>query len=162
MGKPKSRPRSTQRAPKARNKSTKKNPKKCCRGKKCLKVAISFWTPNGTHFWSHFLLIFKLIFYIICFTTFKKMLKLILEHSLGSERPKMSPKEPSGASKNQKPSFSKTLKNHLFFKGFWLQRPLKKASRGPRWLPKGTQKIQDPKNKNPKLDPKIITFWNQF
>ena len=76
------------------------------------------------------------------------MLKLMLEPSLGSERPKrakMSPKEPSGASKNQKPSFSKTLKNQLVFKGFWLQRPLKKASRGRRRLPKGTQKIQDPK-----------------
>ena len=94
------------------------------------------------------------------------MLKLILEPILGSERPKrakMSPKEPSGASKNQKPSFSKTLKNALVFKGFWLQRPLKKASRGPRWLPKGTQKIQDPKNRNPKLIPKIIKKdWNQF
>ena len=95
------------------------------------------------------------------------MLKLILEPSLGSERPKramMSPKEPSGASKNQKPSFSKTLKNQLVFKGFWLQRPLKKASRGRRRLPKGTQKIQDPKNRNPKLIPKIIkkigtNFW---
>ena len=118
LKKPKSRPRSTQRAPKARKKPTKKNQDKCTRGKKCLKLAISFWTPNGTHFWSHFLLIFKLIFYIICFTTFKKMLKLILEHSLGSERPKrakMSPKEPSGASKNQKPSFPKTLKNQRVF-----------------------------------------------
>ena len=87
------------------------------------------------------------------------MLKLILEPSLGSERPKrakMSPKEPSGASKNQKPSFSKTLKNQCVFKGFWLQRLLKKASRGPRWLPKDTRKIQDPKNRNPKLIPKII------
>merc|ERR1712023_312600 len=49
---------------------------------------------------------------------FRKMLKLILEPILGSERPKrakMSPKEPSGAPKNQKPSFSKTLKNHLVF-----------------------------------------------
>ena len=95
------------------------------------------------------------------------MLKLILEHSLGSERPKrakMSPKEPSGASKNQKPSFPKTLKNPVFFKGFWLQRLLKKASRGPRWLPKDTRKIQDPKNRNPKLIPRIIkksgtNFW---
>ena len=51
----------------------------------------------------------------------------------------------------------------MFFKGFWLQRPLKKASRGPRWLPKGTQNIQDPKNRNPKLRPKIIkNDWNQF
>ena len=76
------------------------------------------------------------------------MLKLILESSLGSERPKrakMSPKEPSGASKNQKPSFTKTLTNQRVFNGFWLQRPLKKASGGRRRLPKGTQKIQDPK-----------------
>ena len=52
----------------------------------------------------------------------------------------------------------------MFFKGFWLQRLLKKASRGPRWLPKDTRKIQDPKNRNPKLIPKIIkkigtNFW---
>merc|ERR1711877_49615 len=67
----------------------------------------------------------------------------------------MSPKEPSGASKNQKPSFPKTLKTHMFFIGFWLQRHLKKASRGPRWLPKDTRKIQDPKNRNPKLRPKF-------
>ena len=74
------------------------------------------------------------------------MLKLILKPILGSERPKrakMSPKEPSGASKNQKPSFTKTSKTHWFFEGFWLQRPLKKASRGRRRLPKGTQKGTD-------------------
>ena len=96
---------------------------------------------------------------------FLKMLKLILEHSLGSERPKrakMRPKEPSGASKNQKPSFSKTFKNPLFFKGFWLQRLLKKASRGPRWLPKDTQRTPRPQNRNPKLDPKIIKNWTNF
>ena len=118
LKKPKSRPRSTQRAPKARKKPTKKNQDKCLRGKKCLKPAISFLRVFGNHFWSHFLLIFKLIFYIMFSTTFKKMLKLILEHSLGSERPKrakMNQKEPSGASKNQKPSFSKTLKNQLVF-----------------------------------------------
>ena len=63
---PKKHPKSS----KGPKKSTKKNPNKGLVGKKCLKVAISFWTPNGTHFWSHFLLIFKLIFYIICFTTF--------------------------------------------------------------------------------------------
>ena len=47
LKKPKSRPRSTQRAPKARKKSAKKNPKKRLRGKKCLKVAISFKTSFG-------------------------------------------------------------------------------------------------------------------
>ena len=87
------------------------------------------------------------------------MLKLMLEPSLGSEQPKrakMNPRGPSRASKSQKPSFSKPLKTPGFFKGFWLQRLLKKASRGPRWLPKDTRKIQDPKNRNPKLIPKII------
>merc|ERR1711976_908581 len=89
---------------------------------------------------------------------FRKRLKLILEPILGSEWPKratMGPKEPSGASKNQKPSFSKTIKkNNWFFKGFWLQRPLKKASRGRRRLPKGTQKIQDPKKMESKIETK--------
>ena len=42
----------------------------------------------------------------------------------------------------------------MFFKGFWLQRPLKKASRGRRRLPKGTQKIQDPKKLESKIEPK--------
>ena len=62
-----------------------------------------------------FLLTFFTYFFL---PLFRKMLKLILEPILGSERPKrakMSPKEPSGASKNQKPSFSKTLKNQLVF-----------------------------------------------
>merc|ERR1712023_260555 len=61
-----------------------------------------------------------------------------------------------GSFKEPKTFISKTLKTQMFFKGFWLQRLLKKASRGPRWLPKDTRKIQDPKNRNPKLIPKII------
>ena len=102
----------------AMQKNDKKKSKKCLRGKKCLKPAISFWTLFGSHFWWLFLLIFKLIVYIMFFTTFLNMLILILKPILGSERPKrakMSPKEPSGASKNQKPSFSKTLKNQWVF-----------------------------------------------
>ena len=93
------------------------------------------------------------------------MLKVILEPILGSERPKrakMSPKEPSQASKNQKPAFSKTLKNQLVFKGFRLQRPLKRASRGPRRLPKDTQRTPRPQKRDPKLDPKIIKIWTNF
>ena len=50
LKKPKSRPRSTQRAPKARKKSANKNPKKCFRGKKCLKLAISFKMIFGINF----------------------------------------------------------------------------------------------------------------
>ena len=93
------------------------------------------------------------------------MLKVILEPILGSERPKrakMSPKEPSQASKNQKPAFAKTLKNTLVFEGFWQQRPLKRASRGPRRLPKDTQRTPRPQKRDPKLAPKIIKNWTNF
>ena len=47
LKKPKSRPRSTQRAAKARKNFAKKNPKKCLHGKKCLKLAISFFKFLG-------------------------------------------------------------------------------------------------------------------
>ena len=118
LKKPKSRPRSTQRAPKAQKKSPKKNPNKCLRGKKCLKPAISLLTGFGPQKKCPILHFFVNIFTYFVLPLFRKMLKLILEPILGSERPKrakMSPKEPSGASKNQKPSFSKTLKNQLVF-----------------------------------------------
>ena len=63
------------------------------------------------------------------------MLKLMLEPSLGSERPKrakMSPKEPSGASKNQKPSFTKTLKKQLFFQRFLATEAYKNSHKRPK------------------------------
>ena len=70
-------PQETQEPPKKHPKSSKgpkKSPKqnhnKCLRGKKGLKVAISLLTFFGPHFWCNFLLIFKLIVYIMCFTTF--------------------------------------------------------------------------------------------
>ena len=73
----------------------------------------------------------------------------MLEPSLGSERPKrakMSPKEPSGASKNQKPSFSKTLKKPLVFLKVFGYRGF---SRKPQEAQEGSQKtpkeLQDPK-----------------
>ena len=67
--------------------------------------------PQICTFFKSFLIHFFLLL-------FRKILEVILEPILGSERPKrakMSLKEPSGASKNQKPSLSKTLKNQLFF-----------------------------------------------
>ena len=79
---------------------------------------------------------------------------------------KMSPKEPSGASKKQKTACSKTLKKPVVFKGFWLQRPLKRASRGPRGLPKGTQRNPRPQKKGPKIGPEnyqiLDKFWSPF
>ena len=84
----------------------------------------------------------------------------MLEPSLGSERPKrakMSPKEPSGASKNQKPSFSKTIKKTFGFSKVFGYRGL---SRKPQEAEEGSQKApkksKTPKNRNPKLSPKII------
>ena len=69
LKKPKSRPRSTQRAPKARKKSTTKNQDKCTRGKKCLKPAISFLANFGTNFQAQNCTIFNM-FYKICFYNF--------------------------------------------------------------------------------------------
>ena len=75
------------------------------------------------------------------------MLKLVLEPSLGSERPKrakMSPKEPSGASKNQKPSFSKTLKNQCVFQRFLATEASQESLKRPKKAPK-----RHPKNPRP-------------
>ena len=94
------------------------------------------------------------------------MLKPMLEPSLGSEMPKKTnliPKETTRYSKNQKPAFSKTIKNTWFFKGCWLQRHLKKAPRKQRWLPEDTQKIQNPKEWKSKNETKNFTKdWTQF
>ena len=66
--------RAAQETPKdlqnAMQKSDKKKSKNACRGKNCLKPAISFLTVLGSHFWCNFLLIFKLI------------VSLILDHCL--------------------------------------------------------------------------------
>ncbi len=78
------------------------------------------------------------------------MLKLMLEPSLGSERPKrakMSPKEPSGASKNQKPSFSKNSKKPI---GFLKVFGYRGFSRKPQEAQDGSQKTPE-KSKTPKI-----------
>ena len=93
------------------------------------------------------------------------MLKLILEPILGSERPKrakMSPKEPSGASKNQKAAFSKTSKNLPFLKVFGsggLPREPQETQEGSQEEPK---ELQNPQQKDQKLSPKINIFLINF
>ena len=88
------------------------------------------------------------------------MLKLILKPIVGSEQPKrakMSPKEPSGASKNQKPSFSKTLKKSIgFLKVFGYRGFSRKPQEAEEGSQKAPKKSKTPKNRNPKLIPKII------
>ena len=89
------------------------------------------------------------------------MLKLILEPILGSEwakRAKMSPEEPSGASKSQKAALSKNLKNLHFFSVFGcrgLPRELQEAREGSQETPKETPKgVQNLVKKWLKSEPK--------
>merc|ERR1711963_76456 len=75
---------------------------------------------------------------------------------------KMSPREPSGASKNQKAAFSKTLKNHQFLKVFGsggLPREPQQTQEGSQEEPK---ELQNPQQKDPKLNPKINNFLTNF
>ena len=67
---------------------------------------------------------------------------------IGQRGGKMSPREPSGASKSQKAAFSKTLKNLQFFsvfgsRGFQenLKRPEKAPKRHPKRHPKVVQTL---------------------
>ena len=64
------------------------------------------------------------------------------------EGAKMGPRGPPRASKTQNPAFAKTLKNHMFFQVFGVQRPPKKGSRGPGRLPRGTERARRPEKKN--------------
>ena len=70
----------------------------------------------------------------------------------------MSPREPSGASKSQKPSFTKTLKNLQFFSVFGSRgfpREPQEAREGSQETPKETPKgVQNLVKKWPKSEPK--------
>ena len=73
----------------------------------------------------------------------------------------MSPKEPSGASKNQKPSFSKTIKNPFgFLKVFGYRGLSRKPQEAEEGSQKAPKKSKTPKNRNPKSNPKIIKNEN--
>ena len=68
----------------------------------------------------------------------------------------MSPRGPPRASKSQKATFSKTLKNLQFFKVFWgpeaSQESLKRPKKAPKRHPKSSKTL---KTRDPKMDPKI-------
>ena len=58
-----------------------------------------------------------------------------------------------------KNSLFKTIKKHLVFTRFWVQRPPKRASRGPRRLPRGTQGAPKPQKKGiQKWTPNLTIF----
>ena len=77
---------------------------------------------------------------------------------IGQRGGKMSPREPSGASKNQKAAFSKTSKNLPFLKVFGsggLSREHLQTQEGSQEEPK---ELQNPQQKDQKLSPKINIF----
>ena len=145
-------PRAAQETPKdlqnAMQKSDKKKLKNACRGKKCLKPAISFFINSGTNFSTQICTFLKACFAHCFFPVFRKRLTSYWNpfwNQSGPRGPRRAQKIHQELQKIKNLHFQKPSKTHLFFQGFWQQRPLKKASRGPRWLPKGTHKIQDPK-----------------
>ena len=86
------------------------------------------------------------------------------------EGAKMGPRELLRASKTHKSAFAKTLKNLQFFRVFWGPRLPKTASKSPRRLPRGTQRVPKPeKNRIQKWTPKLLfvglnlgPFWGPF
>ena len=81
---------------------------------------------------------------------------------IGQRGGKMSPREPSGASKSQKTAFSKTFKRCMFFNVFGsrgLPRELQEAQEGSQEAPK---ELQNLKKRDPKMDPKINNFLTNF
>ena len=118
---PKSRPRSTQRAPKAHAKNCQKNPQKCYRGKKCLKLAISFWTIFGSPFWWLFLLIFKFIVDLIlddCLNLFESHFGSHGGWKPAKERSKWLKTTIKGIKKPKSSNLKKNIKNTMSFSRF--------------------------------------------
>ena len=77
---------------------------------------------------------------------------------IGQRGGKMSPREPSGASKSQKAAFSKTLKNLKLFSVFGsrgLPREPQETREGAQETPKETPKG------GPKIDQKVVKKWTQ-
>ena len=68
-----------------------------------------------------------------------------LWNQIGQRGGKMSPREPSGASKSQKAAFSKTLKNLQFFSVF-----------GSRGFPREPQEAREGSQEIPKRHPKVV------
>ena len=85
---------------------------------------------------------------------------------IGPREAKMNPRGPSRASKSQKTAFSKKWFSRWTVGIFSLLGPPKRASRGPRRLPKDTQRTPRPPKKRHKIGPKnyqnLDKFWSNF
>ena len=109
-----------------------------------------FWTPFWGPKFALFLVISGVIFWTTFWSLFRQLFEPILGPILGPDRPKRGQDEPKRAiksSKEPKSCIFKNLKKPYVFEGFWVQRPPKRASRGPRRLPRGTQRASEPNKK---------------
>ena len=98
--------------------------------------------------------IFLVIFGVILWITYRSLFGTLLEFILGPFWDQIGPRrgqdEPKRAIKRFEESKScifKNLKKHWFFNVFGVQRLSKRASRGPRRLPGGTQRVPKPQQK---------------
>ena len=155
-------PREPQEAQEGSQEAPKTPKKKVSRisvsGKKCLSPAIS--VSNGSRFGTQNVDFFKYLFTQSLVTFWKKWNPFwspFWDQS-GPRGAKMSPKEPSGASKKQKTACSKTLKNHLSLKVFGYR----DLSREPQEAQEGSQKapkeIQDHKKGTQNWTQKLSNF----
>ena len=135
-------PRKGQEAPKKRqnpkSKPASKNPQKCLRGKKCLKVAISFWTKIGTIFGVQ-ICTFLASFLTICCKFFGEFLEPIFETIMWPDQPKRDqgdPKRTIRSWEKPKKQHFKNLKKPLVFTIFLntdtSQEGLKRPKKSPK------------------------------
>ena len=162
-------PKEGQEAPKKRqnpkSKSASKNPKKCLRGKKCLKVAISFWTKIGTIFGVQ-ICTFLASFLTICCKLFGEFLEPIFETIMWPDQPKRDQGDPKRTirswEKPKKQHFKNLKKNigfHHIFEYRHLSRRPQKAQQESQKRPR---KFQNTNTWNPKLNPKMKIIYPHF
>ena len=157
-------PRDSQETPKelqnAMQKSTKKNHKKVLSGKKCLKPAISKRPPLRPLFSPPSLHIFVNMFYTCFFTTFSKKVETHFGTHFGIRVAQEGQDEPKRAIRSFKEPKTFIFKNLKKTLGFLKVFGYRGFSRKPQEAQDGSQKTPNksktPKNRNPKLRPKII------
>ena len=143
---------------------TRKIAKKKLSGKKCLKPAISFRTIFGANFGGQNCTFLSSSFtFCVNFSgNFWNPFWGPFLDQIGPREAKMNPRGPSRASKSQKTAFSNKWFSGWTFTIFSLLGPPERESRGPRRLPKDTQRTPRPQKRDPKLDPNIIKKWTNF
>ena len=146
-------------------KGSKNGPKYEGPGRKCLKPAIALLTHFGTHFGTQNWVIFGVIFWKL----FDNFLEFFWKpcwdpfwDQIRPRRTKMSPRGPLGASKSQKTALIKMWFSRGTVGIFSLLRPPKRASRGPRRLPRGTQRTLKPPKKDIQNWTQKLTIFRQI